>query len=455
VRLECGESVPAVEASGRKRRACDGCAALKRACNGRSPCATCLGKDSVCSYGRLVQVSKNDEFVSDENERCKMRPTTMYSDLDQEVDIEANPSAQYMGYISYPDFSMLPNVLAHGVFISNEREQSFNTQRLPQFSIQSTSMSSQALDPFTFEFLIHFTTSSGLATIFNYVTTDDSRRPCGRDSLASSAGQESATAFTDADLPIDAYITSQDTFQAGFQGDMDVSLYNVTPLTELETNVTNWPLNSFSGDFNLPLSAAAGQRSSTNISSFMDWLSHPLFSRTKGIWDALRQPMTPNLGGRIKNVDSKDRSDQECLEFFNPFNIEKFLNLFWNCWYCNCPVIHRPSFDALKAPMRLLLLVVLIGAFMSSEPQDKVTARQWLDPAEELVFEDEWLSGEAADRHDDESNDRLRSKLKTLQAALLICVLQNWEGTATARRRIRQRQYPSVIAVGRSSFILK
>jgi hypothetical protein len=437
--------VPAAEPPGRKRRACDSCAALKRACNGKSPCVTCSGRDSVCSYGRLVQGRKNDE-------RCKTRPAAIYSDLDQGVDIEANPSPQYLGYTRYPDFSMLPDVLADNVFISSERDQSPITQRLPQFSIQNTNMFSEALDPSTFEFLIHFTTSSGLATVFNYITTDDSRRTYGRDILPSSVGQENAIDFINADLPgaIDPYIRLQDTFQAGFEGDMDVSLYNIAPLTEVENNVPQWPLSSF-GDFNPSLATAAGQLSSTNVFSFMDWLSHPLFSRTKEIWDALRQQVTPNRGGRTKDADSKARSDEECLEFFNPFNVEKFLNLFWNRWYSNCPIIHRPTFDALKAPMPLLLLVVLIGAFMSSDPQDKVTARRWLDPAEELVFQDEWLSGEAENWQNDDSNERLRSKLKTLQAALLICVLQNWEGTVAARRRVRQRQYASVIAVGRSS----
>jgi hypothetical protein len=41
-----------------------------------------------------------------------------------------------------------------------------------------------------------------------------------------------------------------------------------------------------------------------------------------------------------------------------------------------------------------------------------------------------------------------RRKLQALQAAYLVCVYQNWEGTDAGKRRIRRHRFSTVVSVG-------
>ena len=107
-------------------------------------------------------------------------------------------------------------------------------------------------------------------------------------------------------------------------------------------------------------------------------------------------------------------------------------------------MIHKPSFDTSQAPAILLAPITLIGACMSPLDKDVEDARMWIDFAETFVFSAAILSIDATEREHQETEIEA---YKIIQAAYLICLLQNWEGNDTRKRKIRHHRFTAVIAV--------
>ena len=187
----------------------------------------------------------------------------------------------------------------------------------------------------------------------------------------------------------------------------------------------------------------------------VEWLSDPLFAKTKEIWDEIREAAAKRLGSAQEKMDLTPEASGRCLEFFCPAKIQEHLETFWDRWYPNCPIIHKPTFEVLRMPSSLLAVMVLIGASMSPNLHDREAAKEWLDIAEELSFRNELLSKESVDslRDDQASNEHMH--VRTLQGAFLACVLQNWEGTDEAKTRIRRRRYGVLIAVSSRDITIK
>lgn len=178
----------------------------------------------------------------------------------------------------------------------------------------------------------------------------------------------------------------------------------------------------------------------SRASRTMDWLFDPLLPQTKAICEKLLR--LPGIDGGVTD-DYTQSLDEECLEFFNPLNLRRLLDTYWKRWHRNCPIIHPPSFDHTQAPIELIIVMVLTGACVSTDPQDAVNARKWLDSAEGLIFALPWLSRESDSNQIDLSLTRV-TKLRFLQTAILMCVLQTWEGSDKAKARVRKLRYPYV-----------
>lgn len=248
----------------------------------------------------------------------------------------------------------------------------------------------------TFEFLDHLTRGSGLDDTFNCVTTKEFARNTWQDnSLDSLMPWEVPSSFDSSIAPVD--------------GPMDPNMIE--------------------------------------ISQMMSWLSHPYMAHSKAIWDAIQQVERADADSSGTSA-AKSTQGKGYIEFFNPFNLELFLYSYWNRWSFNCPIIHKSSFDLATAPSSLIFVLVLTGALMSTNPEHSSNAKLWLDAAEETVFRDPFLAGDSRGISEEDSEDSLQEKLRTLQGALLICVLQNWEGSNAARKRIRRQQYSAVVFVG-------
>jgi hypothetical protein len=188
----------------------------------------------------------------------------------------------------------------------------------------------------------------------------------------------------------------------------------------------------------------------------VEWLSDPLFLKTKEIWDRLREEADKKAkasasyghGATSHHQPFTSATSARCLEFFSPSRIRKFLALFWNRWYPHCPIIHKPTFDASLASSTLLTIMILIGAFLSSDREDCIAAAEWLDITEEAIFNDEWLSGAWVDECDELGrSSNMHSQVRALQSAVFLCVLQNWEGGNSAKQKIRRRRFGAVVAV--------
>ncbi|KIX05259.1 uncharacterized protein Z518_06131 [Rhinocladiella mackenziei CBS 650.93] len=180
------------------------------------------------------------------------------------------------------------------------------------------------------------------------------------------------------------------------------------------------------------------------IPQMIEWICHPFFLPAKALWDAI-QAAEPKLA---ITFDAKIPSKDSQIEMFNPFNLERFTQLFWDRWYFNCPILHRPSFDISTARIETIFVLALTGALMSSNTEDLKNARSWLDIVE-IVFQHPLLSGPKTNSGSQDSEGSLHERLDIIQSGLMICVLQNWEGSDAAQTRIRRQRFSAIVFASR------
>ncbi|KAL6705436.1 hypothetical protein ACN47E_006701 [Coniothyrium glycines] len=140
-----------------------------------------------------------------------------------------------------------------------------------------------------------------------------------------------------------------------------------------------------------------------------------------------------------------------CFEFFHPSKIQKYLTLFWYCWYPNWPVIHRPSFQGRFADSTLIAAMAILGACLSPEERELVTAKLWLNVVEEIVFgHDMFLDHKLNDtwHTSNDSPDRQR-QLELLQAAYCVCLYQTWEGCKRSKQRVLRHRFSNIVYFAR------
>ncbi|KAL5093741.1 hypothetical protein Trisim1_010466 [Trichoderma cf. simile WF8] len=217
-------------------------------------------------------------------------------------------------------------------------------------------------------------------------------------------------------------------------------------LTTPEKGSDDWNLNDIlsfhdllGADYDVDSDSWGVSEKPSQINKAVEWLFDPLLTQTKAICKKLLHSSDTDAclpKGVTQSLD-------ECIEFFNPQSLRRLLDIYWKRWHSNCPIIHPSTFEASQAPTELIMVMALIGAFVSVDRQDAENARRWLDSTERLIFMLPWLSQE-----DDVSRKEfaltLDTKLRLLQAAILISVLQTWEGTDSARKRIMKLRYPYV-----------
>lgn len=179
--------------------------------------------------------------------------------------------------------------------------------------------------------------------------------------------------------------------------------------------------------------------------NFIGYIDDPLFAQTKATWDSFRVSRIRSSQNNLLSAENSKFADESCLQFFSPPNIRRFISLFWDEWYPHCPIIHRAAFDILCAPAILLVPMAIIGACMSPHAGEVSLAKKWLEFGEELVFSSTILSAEPAERDVSETDV---PPLKILQAAYIICILLNWEGSDTMKRRVRNHRFAAVVSVG-------
>jgi hypothetical protein len=81
---------------------------------------------------------------------------------------------------------------------------------------------------------------------------------------------------------------------------------------------------------------------------------------------------------------------------------------------------------------------------------DNEDARTWFNCVEEMVFIDDDFNSDLAYQS---SGDMViqRRKIQAVQAAYIVCLYQNWEGTDASKSRIRRYRFATLVSVSVSS----
>lgn len=457
------------------RTACDRCARLKRACDSMNPCSNCAAKKESCSYAWL----RNNAFENDSDqglgargEACDAPSTSMpLSENSQFQDAmsENRPELQSLpdDRISQPH--LLPDSLGLGPveldswwagaegfsqendFTSLHPEPDFDQLMhrpvesfsfLARFTSNDESMSrafeidTEAVSNVLSESLLSEAVGDGFSNVAepNCPAPHNNRHlPHERQIFSQTGSSRSAHAIPGANsswsfqLPLDIF--------PAFEWLTPSSLENTSSQEGLGSNYVQ-------GSHPFRQSPAHAESKYCHLAI----KSHQIFTAIK--------TMSLKGGGvwAINEIGANDWSpflERECVDFFRPENLHRFLEYFWKLWYPNCPTIHKPTFDATNAPHQLLATMVLIGSALSPHANDNSRGKLWFDVVEKIVFSDETAydaeEGSCTPCHP----DRLEARLRALQASYAVCLYQNWEGRGTARGRVRRQRFSMVISVAR------
>ncbi|KAJ4011156.1 hypothetical protein NW766_007794 [Fusarium irregulare] len=142
------------------------------------------------------------------------------------------------------------------------------------------------------------------------------------------------------------------------------------------------------------------------------------------------------------------RSTQSsCAQFFSPTNLESFLGVFFQIWYPNWPVFHKPTFYAARRSPQLIAALSLIGACLSPEPDDQEQAMICMDVVEDWIFSSLELCDDIV-----HGPYQVRERLDLVQAAYALVLLMNWEGSKVQQTRARRRYFSEIVSVSRSLY---
>ncbi|KAH7070776.1 hypothetical protein BKA63DRAFT_84233 [Paraphoma chrysanthemicola] len=363
IRKLLGEPIPAQLSPGRRRRACDRCAADKQRCDQAVPCSNCAAKSNVCSYERASSINNRGSGTFDvEIWKFQLGSIGLGSLPPALLTKQNQPQNQ-------SDYGPLCENKFHGSHSSRVQ----------------------------IGFIIQLTKSSGLHHVFNYTKPDE---------------------FSETHV----------------EGDVFDSLIDWQNMPWLDSNLeSNSSLNS---------------SSVVELSRMSSWISHPLFPQSTAIWNVVQgYPLFSS--SEPAGPHSQCIQDHSHIEFFNPFNLERYLLLFWTRWSSHCLMIHRPSFDLDKTPSFMILIMALTGCLMSDSPRDTSNARKWLEVAEWTVFQQLKIRSTFNRPCGGDLESNPQDTLRLLQSALLVCVVQHWEGLQDTKNRVRDELFPALVTASR------
>jgi len=171
--------------------------------------------------------------------------------------------------------------------------------------------------------------------------------------------------------------------------------------------------------------------SSTQPESLASFTTYsPIFEKTSEIRVALRATL-PQWSAVHEHL---------FLDFFSPDRMAFLLELYWSMWHPNWPVIHKPSFQIMNTPAPLLAAMMVVGACHGHDRHDLNHARYWFDAVEDLTFHDLCWASNLQQGH---------RRIQSIQAAFLSCIYQTWDGSETARARIRRIRFNAVVTAVR------
>lgn len=153
----------------------------------------------------------------------------------------------------------------------------------------------------------------------------------------------------------------------------------------------------------------------------------------------------------LNGTTDEARFDLELAKsVFTVENLAYFLCVYFRRIHPSHPIIHRPTFDCETASLPLLLAVFSFGSLYSPPVDCALSARSFLDIAEEFIFSHPTFR-RLLNKQDSSRSGLRKQDIEILQAALTIVVAQNGMNVKATRRRIRVDRHPRLNAVLRIS----
>ena len=290
-----------------RRRACDQCARQKKACDSQQPCNHCRKKNVPCRYPSHTAVDQSTASVEGELGTADERvPSTDFTGVDSSF---------------FGDWS-LENLPAWDCAVGTDPAFDFSDMDWRDFFVFEEGDLSQeqpASNPGgrrCFQFLDRFTSKTGLISSFECGTHQQRQsilvRFMASQRLAEDKAQSSWPSFHGEQLPLD-------------------------------------------GAMNMDNSAAA------NTSKVGCFLPDPLQWQTQQITLLVQEVITMKPRNSTVTLTWSHTLEQICLQFFSPFNLRKYLEMYWTIWHPNVNFVHRLTFDPVTCKSVLLASMAIIG----------------------------------------------------------------------------------------------
>lgn len=417
---------------GKKRTACYRCGTRKIACSATYPCNACVKSNSCCEFER--QPRSPSPRIQDMREQKSVGDITLAHDPPTVTPPADNHSLSSISLEDHVDGgvsstesdgtnnvetkeSPAKEVEYSGMMI--DYESIFRQGLDPAFFCQNlnstppTQIHSGTRDLFAFRFLKQSTMALGLANSFE----------CGT-------------------------LAERQALLERFSGPQPMShIENLIPQSDSHDVDDKMPPNCHP----TPTTTAPNDQGSRFPStSFLERdLPGDLHSVTDAIVSAIREVIVHKPLGSKVTMSWSPSVEASCSSFFSAQNLQQNLGFYWSCWYPNFPVMHEPTFSAVETSPALLAAMSIIGACLCPRSTDRANANMWFSVLEELAFGDPILLDNTISVQDGKLGDRkaVRRRLEATQAAYLVCVFQNWEGSKDSRLRVRYQGYATLLAV--------
>ncbi|GAB1309874.1 Zinc finger protein klf1 [Madurella fahalii] len=408
--------------SSSRRRACDRCVRQKKACNSAQPCQNCEKRAIECQYSSLtgsqasIPSTLNSAAVDDTQPGPSQPDFTdgavsgfdnvAYDDLDALIQ-------QAVSQFPVLDGQPIPdNWLAIDF---SHAGQPAGLGSVPYEPSGSSNSPSPDYRGYSFRFLSDFTSRTGLVSSFECATL--------------AQRQQIVSAFQH------SYLEQQ---RPEFLG-------VIPPLFTEPKEAGSQPLGL----------ALSGVTPDPELASWSFWLHNPIVIKLQQVVLLIKNVVMTKPNNSSITLTWSSTLEQRCLQFFSPSRFAKFIELYWSVWHPNVNILHRPTFDPANSKPILLASMALIaqGACVSPDSVDNEDARVWFNCVEEMVFNDDDFCRDIDPPPVSDTASPIsvpvRQKLQALQAAYIVCLYQNWEGTDAGKRRIRRHRFGTVVSVAR------
>lgn len=174
------------------------------------------------------------------------------------------------------------------------------------------------------------------------------------------------------------------------------------------------------------------------------WLSSAQVPQSlRPAYEIIHQIRTLSQNSTIIHTWSQ-QVEGDCIRFFSPSNLQRFISIYWTAWHPHYPVIHKPTFSITSAPAHLTAAMAVMGACFSQNANDNHNVKLWLNSVEEMVFSNRYFGDLMLQ---DPATVNIRDIVQLLQAAYCVCTFQISEGSHISRRRIRRQRFSMVVSV--------